>query len=81
MLSQLNLDTIMNLNTLNFVSLSNHLVIMYSILNGQTIIIPITTNTIQSSQAVIMTGTPTLYTDNWKNCLIVTDYDFLWTRS
>lgn len=81
MLSQLNLDSIINLNTLNFVSLSNHLVLMYSYLNGQTIIIPITPNPILSSQAVFMSGPLTLYTDNFLNCLISTDYDFLWVRS
>lgn len=71
----------MNLDTLQFLSLENGVDIMLSYLNGETIVVPLTYDSIQPQKAIRFSGKPTVFSDNWRNALIITDNDFLWIRT
>lgn len=71
----------MNLDTLKFLSLENGVDIMLSYLNGETIVVPLTYEAIQPQKAIRLSGKPTVFSDNWRNALIITDNDFLWIRT
>lgn len=71
----------MNLDTLEFLSLENGVDIMLSYLNGETIVVPLTYDGIQPQKAIRFAGKPTVFSDNWRNALIITDNDFLWMRT
>ncbi len=77
--AELGVDSILTASTLEFTHL-NGLVLAHSLKSGVTNILPFDSETIDVSDAVQITGTPSIHTDDYKNFVAITAAELIWIR-